>query len=77
MARANVARAVTVVRGFGGRRGLRRVAEAREEEGLVDPALEDRDAQLHALGDHFLALETCLARELRGRQVICHRMCPS
>src|SRR5260370_25490519 len=47
--------------------------EAREEQGLVDPTLEDRDAHLHALRDHFAALKSILARKLGGRQVIGHR----
>ena len=63
-------------RGRAGGCGLRRVHEAGQEQGLVDPALEDRDAQLHALRDDFLALEPGLARELRGRQVIGHRTPP-
>ena len=50
--------------------------QAGEEEGLVDPALEDRDAQLHALVDDFAPLEAGLARELGGRQVIGHRTAP-
>src|SRR4051794_32708401 len=51
---------------------LRAVAEVREEERLVDAALEDRDAHLHALRDDFLALEACLASQFRGRQVNSH-----
>src|SRR5215211_3247960 len=56
-----------------GGRGPGALTEGGQEEGLVDPALEDRDAQLHALRDDFLALEAGLACELRGRQVIGHR----
>ena len=44
-----------------------------EEQGLVNSTLEDGDAQLHALGDHFPALEACFAGQLGGRQVNCHR----
>src|ERR1019366_6070450 len=47
-----------------------------QEQGLVDPTFEDRDAHLHALGDHFAAIQASLARELRGRQVIRHRCVP-
>src|SRR3954453_23977102 len=56
-----------------GRRARGRgVAERREEECLVDSALEDRDAQLHALLDHVAPVKAGLARELGGRQMICH-----
>src|ERR687883_1294808 len=55
-----------------GLRLLRAVAEVGEEERLVDAALEDRDAHLHALRDDFLALEACLASQLGGRQVNGH-----
>src|SRR3989449_713687 len=50
-----------------------RCSEARHEEGLVDAALEDRDAQLHALRDDVPSLEAGLAGELSGRQVNGHR----
>jgi hypothetical protein len=33
------------------------LAEAGEEEGLVDPTVEDRDAQLDALHDYVSTLE--------------------
>ncbi len=49
------------------------LAHAREEEGLVDPTVEDRDAQLDALDDHVAALQARFACELGGRQVIGHR----
>src|SRR3954468_6005312 len=52
-----------------------RRSEARHEEGLVDAALEDRDAQLHALRDDVPSLEAGLAGELSGRQVYGHRGC--
>src|SRR5919198_2245723 len=54
-----------------GGRGL--LAEVREEQGLVDAALEDRYAHLHALLDHLTALHTGFASELRGREMDCHR----
>src|SRR3954452_4818167 len=70
----------------GVKRGLRRSvegglwrsgrrSEARHEEGLVDAALEDRDAQLHALRDDVPSLYAGLAGELSGRQVYGHRGC--
>src|SRR4051794_33404891 len=48
--------------------GLRRLrgAHARHEQRLVDPPLEDRDPQLHALGDDLATLEIGLACELGG-----------
>src|SRR5215210_1141112 len=58
--------------GASGLRTPRGLTEVGEEEGLVDPALEDRDAHLHALRDDFLAFEAGLASELGGRQVIRH-----
>src|ERR1044072_2159357 len=48
------------------------VLERREEEGLVDASLEDRDAHLHALGDYVAPLETGLARHLGRREVDSH-----
>src|SRR4051812_31188778 len=57
--------------GSTGGRGL--LAEVREEQGLVDAALEDRYAHLHALLDHLTALHTGFAGELRGREMDCHR----
>src|SRR5512133_4165907 len=59
----------------GGLRRSGRRSEARHEEGLVDAALEDGDAQLHALRDDVPSLEPCLAGELSGRQVNSHRSC--
>jgi hypothetical protein len=38
------------------------LAEAGEEEGLVDSTVEDRDAQLNALGDDVAPLQPSLAR---------------
>src|SRR4051794_31400618 len=55
-------------------RGL--LAEVGDEQGLVDTALEDRHAQLHALLDHLAAFHASFARELRGREVNCHRTDP-
>src|SRR5215208_5608561 len=52
------------------------LAQVGEEEGLVDPALEDGDAQLHALLDDFATLHTRFASEFGGRQVDCHRYEP-
>src|SRR3954449_6704894 len=49
------------------------VLERGEEEGLVDAALEDRDAQLHALCDDVTPLEPGLASQLGRRQVNGHR----
>src|SRR5215210_6426048 len=58
------------------RRGRGLLAEVHQEQGLVDAALEDRHAHLHALLDHLTALQACFAGELRGREVNCHRSCP-
>src|SRR5947209_1324293 len=55
----------------------RTLAEAREEEGLVDATIEDRDTELEAFGDHVTTLESRLSCQLRGRQVIGHRCCSS
>jgi hypothetical protein len=38
------------------------LAEAGEEEGLVDSTVEDRDAQLKALGDDVASLQPSFAR---------------
>jgi hypothetical protein len=51
----------------------RRFAQATQEQGFVDSALEDRDAQLDALGDYVFSLETRLSRKLGGRQMVGHR----
>src|SRR4051794_4299474 len=61
-----------------GRRGSGRglLGEVGEEQGLVDTALEDRHAQLHALLDHLATFHAGFARELRGREVNCHRTDP-
>jgi hypothetical protein len=48
------------------------LAEADEEEGLIDPTVEDRDAQLETLTDHVASPQPRLACQLGGRQVICH-----
>src|SRR4051794_16234479 len=48
------------------------VAEVRNEERLVDPAVEYRDTHLHALGDHVSPLHLQLVGELGGRQVNSH-----
>jgi hypothetical protein len=34
----------------------RKLAQTREEESLVDPTVEDRDAQLDTLDDHVSAV---------------------
>src|SRR6185295_6206673 len=54
----------------------RRVLHAAEEQGLVDPPLEDRHPELHALRDDFAAVHTCLPSELGGRQVDRHLCLP-
>src|SRR5215212_8115036 len=61
-----------------GRRGRGRglLAEVQKEQRLVDAALEDRHAQLHALLNHLAALQACFAGQLRGREVDCHFCCP-
>jgi hypothetical protein len=53
--------------------GLWVLAQATEEQGLIDPTIEDRDTHLDALGDHVPPFQTGLSRKLCGRQVICHR----
>src|SRR5947199_9238017 len=54
-----------------------RLPETGEEEGLVDPTVEDRDAQLDALRDYVSALETGLTRKLGWRQANRRRSCSS
>ena len=51
--------------------------ERSQEQGLVDPALEDRHAHLHALRDDLTAVHTRLPCQLGGRQVICQFLLPS
>src|SRR6185436_20115473 len=46
-----------------------RVLQRFREERLVDPTLEDRHPELHALHDDFAAVHASLACELRGGQV--------
>jgi hypothetical protein len=53
--------------GLGGR------AQTAEEQGLINPTVEDRDAQLDALGDYVPPFQSGLSRKLGGRQVIGHR----
>src|SRR3954470_3588292 len=47
-----------------------------DEEGLVDPALEDRYAELHALADYFAPVHASFPSELRGRQMDRHLPAP-
>jgi hypothetical protein len=54
-------------------RGHRHLAQAREEKSLVDPTVEDRDAQLAAFGDDIAPVQPGFTRQLGGRQVIGHR----
>jgi len=51
---------------------LRHAAQGGLEEGLVDPAVEDRDAELDALADHLLPLHLKLFGKLGRGQVIGH-----
>src|SRR3954466_3123600 len=44
-----------------------------QEQRLIDSALEDRHAQLHALLDDLATLHAGFASELRGREVNCHQ----
>src|SRR4051794_35885031 len=62
------------LRGGSWGRGL--LAQVGEEQGLVDSALEDGHAQLHALLDDVSSLHSGFARELGGREVDCHRYEP-
>jgi hypothetical protein len=48
-------------------------AQTAEEQGLINPTIEDRDAHLDALGDYVPPLQTGLSRKLGGRQVIGHQ----
>jgi hypothetical protein len=57
-------------------RGERHLAQAREEKSLVDPTVEDRDAQLATLGDDIAPVQPGFTRQLGGRQVIGHRSSP-
>src|SRR3954452_20635947 len=49
------------------------VVDVGEEQRLVNPALEDRHAQLHALLDDLATLHAGFASELRGREMDCHQ----
>ena len=74
--RALLRRAVHRQAGTGGRAvtvACALLGEVRHEQGLVDPALEDGHAHLHALLDDLATLEARLPRELRGREMDCHR----
>src|SRR4051812_31175963 len=55
---------------------LRHAAQRGKEQGLVDPAVEDRDAHLHALRDHLTPLHVDFVGELGGRQVYGHSLSP-
>ncbi|HSY38402.1 MAG TPA: hypothetical protein VLA79_02705 [Polyangia bacterium] len=57
-------------------RGHRRLTQAGEEKSLVDPTVEDRDAQLATFGDDIAPVQTGFMRQLGGRQVIGHRSSP-
>src|SRR4051794_26412060 len=46
---------------LGGYRPALCVLERFREERLVDPTLEDRNPELHALHDHFTTVHACLA----------------
>src|SRR5215211_608340 len=50
---------------------LRYAAQRGKEQGLVDPAVENRDAHLHTLRDHLAPLHVDFVGELGGRQVYC------
>ena len=51
--------------------------EGSEEERLVDPALEDRHAHLHALRNDLSAVHARLSGQLGRRQVVCQSLLPS
>jgi hypothetical protein len=51
--------------------------ERGKEERLVDPALEDRYAHLHALRDDLAAVHTRLSCQLGRRQVVGQSLLPS
>src|SRR3954451_21218408 len=46
------------------------------EECFVDPPLEDRHTELHALGDDFAPVQSRLPGELGGREVNRHGLSP-
>src|SRR5450755_208633 len=50
-----------------------KLTHAREEEGLINPTVEDRDAPFDALDDHIASLQAGFAGQFGGRQVIGHR----
>src|ERR1700733_830006 len=53
-------------------RGARDLAQAREEQGLVDPTVEDRNPPLAAFHDHVAALQAGLSCKLGGGEVNGH-----
>ena len=53
-----------------------RLLQGGKEEGLVDPPLEYRHTELHALGDHFPPLHPRLTGQLGGGQMDRHVLPP-
>src|SRR5215510_9431458 len=53
-----------------------RLLKAADEQRLVDPSLEDRDAHFHALRDDLAPVHSGLASEFGGRQVDRHVLEP-
>src|SRR3954471_697327 len=66
----------TQVSDLGGLLLLLGLLKGADEEGLVDPALEDRYAKLHALADYFAPVHASFPSELRGRQMDRHLPAP-
>src|SRR5215208_621500 len=58
--------------GLGGYCPALGVLQRLREERLVDPPLEDRHPELHALHDHFTPVHACLACQLRRGQMDRH-----
>src|SRR3954465_335427 len=61
---------------LGGLLLLLSLLKAADEQGLVDPALEDRYSELHALADDFTPVHARFPSEFRGRQVDRHIPAP-
>src|SRR3954453_13466766 len=77
---SSTAKERSYLRARAARRGLRSgylpyslLLDVGQEQGLINSALEDRHAQLHALLDDLATLHAGFASELRGREMDCHQ----